>query len=62
MQKVPAIFKVRLTENAIDIKRNSNEIDKKICSLLISKKNLGRLHNSVVDYDKVDKQNTINTF
>jgi len=55
MQKIPAIFKVRSSKNAKDITRNSDAIDKKICALLLSKKDLKRLHTNVVDYDKVDK-------
>jgi hypothetical protein len=55
MQKIPAIFKVRSSKNEKNITRGSHAIDKKICALLLSKKNLKRLYTNVVDYDKVDK-------
>ena len=68
MQKVPALLKVRCTQNEKSIEGSGNagvKVRKKsqICVLFQPKKNLEQLYNTVVEHDiSGHANNTINTF
>jgi hypothetical protein len=68
MQKVPALLKVRPTQNEKSIEGSGNagvKVRKKsqICVLFQPKKNLEQLYNTVVEHDICGQaNNTNNTF
>jgi hypothetical protein len=64
MQKVPALLKVRSTQNEKGVEGNSNagvtvRRKSQICVLLQSKKNLEQLYTTVVEHDISGQANTI---
>ena len=68
MQKVPALLKVRSSQNEKSVEGSGNagvNVRRKsqICVLLQSKKNLEQLYTTVVEHDiSGQANNTINTF